>query len=192
MIKNKTRKLNRLLDIIDLLNQHPDGLTARQIAQKSKRAVRTIFRDFKTLSNDLNIKLTVKNGKWKILPGQLLPPIRFDYDEAVTLFSAMRVFLSLTNIYNPLIGSTLSKLNSILPSPVNNQIKQTLSWLKTHKHSGDNADILLSLSRAWLEGRRIKIQYFSILENIYIDRILDIFDSTCRPHARNLDNRQLP
>jgi predicted DNA-binding transcriptional regulator YafY len=175
MAKTKTLKINRLLEIIELLNQNPDGLSAQQIAEKTGRTVRTIFRDFTTLKKDLSIQLTVKSGKWKISPGKVLPPVRFEYKEAVTLFSALRVFLSLTNVYNPLIGSTFSKLNSILPSTINNQMKKTISWLKAHNRKYNDPEILLLLSRAWLEGKRIKFRYFSILADKYIDRTLEIY-----------------
>jgi predicted DNA-binding transcriptional regulator YafY len=175
MTKHRTPKINRLLEIIALLNRHPEGLSAQWIAEKCKTTRRTIFRDLKTLSNDLNIELAVKSGRWKILPGSKLPPIRFTYDEATILLMAIRIYPSFINTYDPHVDSIFTKLSSILPEFSSRQLNHVVKWMKIRKFDTNYADILLQLSRAWNECRRIKIQYFSILSNKNIESVIDIY-----------------
>jgi predicted DNA-binding transcriptional regulator YafY len=162
MADNKYHKLPRLLTIINLLNNNPDGLTAQQIAEKCKVTVRTAFRDLKTIDNELDIKLTDDNGKWKLLKGQPLPPVRFNYEEAIIMFLALRLLLNFTNIHIPEAISIFSKLISVLPGPLNNQINSiSKSFKKSNKLNKHSSIIMASLSLAWREGRKMKIQYLN-------------------------------
>ena len=125
MKRGSYNKTARLLRIIWLLNENPQGVSARFLSEKCDVAVRTIYRDLDALDEHLKVTMWQDKGKWGLLPGQFLPPISFSIPEAMTIFIAARLMLSYINVNNPNISSTFSKLNLVVPSPLKEQISKT-------------------------------------------------------------------
>lgn len=108
-----------------------------------------------------------------IEPGHFLPPIRFTLLEAMTIFIAARLLLGYGNTYNPSIASTLMKLNSIVPVPLRDQIRGTIEWMERQRTDQRFLRALETLARAWMEGRRAKISYWTFGKEEPTERVIE-------------------
>ncbi len=162
MKERKMDRMARILSIEHLLYQNPDGLKVRDIARLCKVCHRTVYRDVAILERELRVPMWQDKGKWGIVEGYFLPPIRFTLLEAMTVFIAARLLLEYSNAYNPSIASSLMKLNSIVPVPLRNQIQKTIEWMEMQKKNERFLRTLEVLARAWVDGCRVRIWYQSL------------------------------
>ena len=157
--RNTYDRTARLQRVIYILNQNPQGMPAKEIADQCGVKVRTVYRDLKALDGVLKVPLWADKGKWGIEPGHYLPPISFSLPEAMTIFLASRLLLAYSNAYNPSIESTFMKLNSIVPGPLREQIGRTIEWTQKQKKDRRSTHILETVARSWIDRRKARIRY---------------------------------
>src|SRR6266404_5983946 len=81
----------RYLRIATILHAHPQGISARDIAEQVGVAVRTIYRDLEAMSTDAELPIWQDAGRWGLEAGAFLPPLSLTIHEAMSLFLAARV-----------------------------------------------------------------------------------------------------
>ena len=162
MGRGKYDKTARLLRIISLLNENPDGMSASELAADCEVNIRTLYRDLAALDRHMKVGIWQDEGRWGLLPGQFLPPISFTVPEVMTIFMASRLLLGYINANNPNIASTFAKLNIVVPSPLKEQIAMTMEWMKKQKTDERFCRNLELLSRAWVDRRRVRIRYWTL------------------------------
>jgi len=172
MTDDKFVQIERFLNMLHYLNQNPNGVTPQQLAKKFNVSVRTVFRDRRHLEK-LAGHIWIEDGKWKIDPEAVLAPVNFTLLEAMTIFIASRLLLGYSNAYNPGVGSALLKLSSIVPVPLREQIRDTISWMEKQKVDERFLRVLESLTRAWIDKRRVKIWYWTLGEQEPEERIIE-------------------
>lgn len=163
----------RLLHVIYILNQNPKGITPAEVAGKCGVTTRQAYRDLNDLQQYLKVPLWADKGKWGIEPGLYLPPISFSLSEAMAIFLASRLLLAYTNAYNPSIETTFMKLNSVVPGPLRDQIRKTIEWMRARKIDERFLHTLETLARAWTDGRKAKIRYWTLGEEKAMERIIE-------------------
>lgn len=175
MKTGKYDRAARLLYVLYILHQNTQGISVRDIAKKCDVTTRTTYRDLQTLEDRdlLNVPIWEKNGKRGIEPGVFLPPISFRLSEAMTIFLASRLLLAYTNAYNPSIESAFMKLNSVVPGPLRDQIHKTIEWMRMQKADEHFLHTLEVLARAWTDGRKAKIRYFTLGEEKATERTIE-------------------
>ena len=90
----RLRKTERLIKLLVLLHNNPHGYTIRELAEKFKVDVRTVYRDLAALQTELKIPVYDDGDKrWKLNYEEMLPPIRFTVPEALNVFLATRLML---------------------------------------------------------------------------------------------------
>jgi predicted DNA-binding transcriptional regulator YafY len=87
----KRDRTARLLRVEHLLSQHPNGLTAKQVADRVGVNVRTAYRDLRALEEELGLPVWEDSGKFDALPGSFLPPLNLTLSEAVALYLSARL-----------------------------------------------------------------------------------------------------
>lgn len=92
----------------------------------------------------------------------MLPPISFNLPEAMTVFLAARLMLRYANEYDPNIASTFIKLNSIVPSPLKEQIEKTLDWMRGLNMDEHYLMTIASLAEAWRDRTTISMIYHTL------------------------------
>jgi predicted DNA-binding transcriptional regulator YafY len=172
MTDDKFVQIERLLNMLHYLNQNPDGVTPQQLARKFNVSARTVFRDRRHLEK-LAGHIWIEDGKWRIDPEAVLAPVKFTLLEAMTIFIASRLLLGYSNAYNPGVGSALLKLSSIVPVPLREQIRETITWMEKQKVDERFLRVLESLTRAWIDKKRVKILYWTLGEEDPADRIIE-------------------
>lgn len=172
MKDDKYQEMERLLNMLYFLNQNPNGVSPQQLARKFNVSVRTVYRDRRDLES-LAGAIWCEDGKWRIDPEALLPPVKFTLLEAMTIFIAARLLLGYSNAYNPSVGSALLKLSSVVPVPLREQIRDTITWMEKQGVDERFLRTLGSLARAWVDKRRVKILYWTLGEDDPAERIID-------------------
>ncbi len=165
----------RLLHVLHILNYNPNGIRPEKIADQCKVSVRTTYRDLLALEDweQLNVPIVRESGKCSLEPGRVLPPIIFNLPEAVTIFLASRLLLEYSNAYNPSIESTFTKLSSVVPGPLREQIHKTIDWMYTRKQNKHFVQTLELLARAWTQGLKARIWYWTLGDDKAKERIIE-------------------
>lgn len=170
---DRLRKTERLIKIWLLLYQNPHRFTAKDIAEKYGVDVRTIYRDLEALQDQLGVPISEEGSRRGIAEGYHLPPIRFSLPEALNIFLSARLMLSYAHRYDPNIEATFFKLNSVIPSPLREQIQKTMDWMHTLPRDERYLRTLTELARAWAERRRVVITYRALDAEKAIERTIE-------------------
>lgn len=163
----------RLARIPHYLNCHPQGLTAKELAELCGVSARTIQRDINSLQYDLKIPVTQDNNRYGIMGDYILPPVAFSLYEAVALFLASRLAIRHTDEYNPHVANALYKMSGVLPSYLADEVKQSAVALKNKRKNPELIRIFETISLAWTTHRQIAMQYQSLQSQEIRDWLLE-------------------
>ncbi|MBM3154913.1 MAG: transcriptional regulator [Chloroflexi bacterium] len=172
MTEDKYQQMERLLNMLHYLNQNPAGVSPQQLARKFNVSVRTIYRDRRYLES-LAGAIACVDKKWVIDEHAVLPPVKLTLLEAMTIFIAARLLLGYSNAYNPSVDSALLKLSSIVPQPLRDQIRETITWMEKKGMDERFLRTLESLAHAWVDRRSVKIYYRTLDDEEPAERIID-------------------
>ena len=171
--RDKTDRLARLLNVLYILNQNPNGVKVAEIARQCGVTVRTTYRDLDALEPLHGVKIWEERTKRGIVEGSVLPPIRLSLPEAMTIFLAARLMVGYANRYDPNIASTFMKLNSVVPPPLRDQIRQTMDWLQEQRKDEKYLRILETIAEAWVSQRTVRIWYQALGDEEATERSID-------------------
>lgn len=163
----------RLVYVLHILNYHPHGLRASQIAEQCGVDKRTTYRDLHALEEFAKVGLWQEDGRWGLPEGAFLPPVSFTVPEAMTIFMAARLLLSQSNAYNRNIETTFQRLGGIVPVPLRDEIRKTLSWMRRRKPNEQAAHTLDELSRCWTQRKRARIRYWTLNRQHAVERVIE-------------------
>ena len=125
----KHDRLARFYRVIRYLQAHPEGATPDAIAGFVGMSRRTVYRDLQALEGEIGIPLWSEAGRWGIVEGAFLPPLRLTLDEAVAFFLAARLTAQFADRYDPDMGAAFQKLAEILPPVVARHLERTIDVL---------------------------------------------------------------
>ncbi len=163
MAEDKPR-LARLTAIMTQL-QSKRIVTAREIAEKHKVSIRTVYRDIRTLEKS-GIPIVTEEGKgYSIMDGYKLPPVMFTEEEANALITAEQIIAlnkdkSLTDQYK----SAIEKIKSVLKLTQKNK-SELLSerlQIRTNAEKGKTSVHLIQLQSAITNYKLVDIDYLSL------------------------------
>ncbi len=155
----KRDRTARLLGVAYLLFQHPNGLTAQEIAERIGMNVRTAYRDLRALEEEVGVGVWQDGKRFGAEQTSFLPPLKLTLQEAVTLFLSTRLMARFQDHRDPHVIATISKLASILPAPIAQQVHASIIGLGARPRDDSRARIFDVLATAWADGRKIRIWY---------------------------------
>ena len=155
----KHDRLARFYRVLRYLAAHPEGATVDAIAGFVAMSRRTVYRDLRALEGEIGIPLWSEAGRWGIVEGAFLPPLRLTLDEAVAFFFAARLTAQFADRYDPDMGAAFQKLAEILPSVVARHLERTIDVLAGRPPDERMTRHLRLLARAWAERRVVEITY---------------------------------
>jgi len=156
--EKETDRLARLYYVEHLLFQKRYGWTLDEIAAKCDVNTRTTRRDIKALE-DAGVPVYQNEVKWCVNQDYYLPPVRFSRSEAMSIFLASRLMLHYANRSDPYMKSTFYKLNCVVPSPLKEQILNTIEWMEKLPKNDTLVRNIESLAESWTTQRTVKINY---------------------------------
>jgi len=172
----KDRKRDRTARLIKLhimLYQYPSGLKIDEIARRCHVSGRTAYRDLKALEDELGVPIWEENSRRGIMEGYALPPIPFTLPEAMNIFLAARLMQNYSRRYDPNMASTFMKLNSIVLSPLREQIQKTISWMEKQPKNERQIEIFKKLTEAWVSQHQARIRYKTLAEEEPTERVIE-------------------
>jgi proteasome accessory factor B len=155
----KRDRLARFYKVLRYLAAHPEGATVDAVAGFVAMSRRTVYRDLVALEGEIGIPLWSEGGKWGIVEGAFLPPLRLTLDEAVAFFLAARLTAQFADRYDPDTGAAFQKLAEILPPVVARHLERTVDVLAARPVDERATRHLRLLSRAWAERRVVELTY---------------------------------
>ena len=172
--RGKKDRTARLLNILHILHQNPQGLQIDKIAEKCRVTTRTTYRDLNALESEFpGVSIWEKRSKRGLNEGYFLPPVHFSLTEAMSIFLAARLMLNYAHRYDPNIASTFMKLNSIVPPPLREQIQKTLDWMEKQPRNERYLRILATLAEAWVSQHRVRISYRALAREKATERTIE-------------------
>jgi len=123
--------------------------------------MRTIQRDIQSLDTDLKIPLTQNGDRYGITEGYILPPVSLSLYEAMVIFLACRLALRQTDENNPHIEKALTKISSVLPSPLAIRLKESASSVGDKKEDLEFIRNFEKIAIAWTTQRQVRMKYQS-------------------------------
>ncbi len=155
----KHDRLARFYRVLHYLQAHPEGATPEAIAGFTGMSRRTVYRDLQALEGEMEIPLWSDGGRWGIVEGAFLPPLRLTLDEAVAFFLAARLTAQFADRYDPDTGAAFQKLAEILPAEVAHHLERTIDVLASRPPDERLSRHLRALAKAWAERRVVELVY---------------------------------
>ncbi len=81
--------------------------------------------------------------------------------------------LGYSNRYDPHIDATFTKLSSVLPSMLSQQVNKTMAWMQTLPKNDKLIQIMATVAESWITQKQLKIDYQSILSKEIKERIIE-------------------
>ena len=172
-MNDRLKKTERLMSIWITLANNPNGYTAAELARKFEVDERTIYRDFMTLGADLKVPIYNDKRHWKMDQNYFLPPIRFTLPEALNIFITSRLVLGYSHRYDPNVAATFSKLISVLPGPLAEQVRKTMDWMQKLPKDEKYLGVMSKVAEAWVSLRQLKIVYRNLDAEKAQERIIE-------------------
>ena len=166
-------RMMRALLLLHLLNCNRHGLTIEAIAGHCNVSERTVYRDLAALETTFGAKLYKEGRRHVLLPGTVLPPVLFTVPEAMTVFMAARLLLQQSSVYNQHIETTFTKLASVVAPPLQDEILNTLHWMKQRRADGTTVRVLEIISRCWNDRRQVRIRYWPLNAKTRQERVIE-------------------
>ncbi len=167
----------RLARIPHYLHCHPQGLTAKELAELCGVSARTIQRDINSLQYDLKIPVTQENNRYGILGDYILPPVSFSLYEAVALFLASRLAIRHIDEYNPHVANALYTISGVLPYNLADKVKESVNALKNKRKNPELIHIFEIIALAWTTHRQVAMQYQSLQSPEIKDWLLEPYSA---------------
>lgn len=155
----KRDRTARLLRVENLLSQHPNGLTAKQVAERVGVNVRTAYRDLRAIEEELGLPVWEDGGRFGALPGAFLPPLNLTLTEAVSLYLSARLMARFSDRRDDSVIRGFGSLAAVLPVPIAQHIYSTVAAIGERPADERYRAVFDALVRGWAEGKRVRIRY---------------------------------
>ena len=162
MAEDKPR-LARLTAIITQL-QSKRIVTARDIAEKYKVSIRTVYRDIRTLEQSGIPIITVEGKGYSLMDGYKLPPVLFTEEEANAFITGEQIIAN--NSDESLAQSfkgALEKIRAVLrySQKEKTELLAERLQIRSYNKSESTSQYLIKLQKAITEYQIIELRYLS-------------------------------
>jgi predicted DNA-binding transcriptional regulator YafY len=155
----KHDRLARFYRVLRYLAAHPEGATVDAVAGFVGMSRRTVYRDLQALEGEIGIPIWSEGGRWGIVEGAFLPPLRLTLDEALAFFLAARLMAQFADRHEPDIAAAFQKLAEILPPVVARHLERTIDVMASRPPDERLTRHLRLLAHAWAERRVVELTY---------------------------------
>jgi predicted DNA-binding transcriptional regulator YafY len=149
----------RYLKIALILRDHPDGISAQELADHVGVSKRTAYRDLEAMSTDAELPIWQEGGKWGLQRGAFLQPLALTLHEATTLFLAARMLAKASDEHDTELIGAFVKLAQILPPVLAEHVQATVDVFSTTPPNERFTRVFRALAEAWATRRVVEIEY---------------------------------
>jgi predicted DNA-binding transcriptional regulator YafY len=155
----KWDKAARYLRIAMLLNDHPDGMSAQDLADRIGVSKRTVYRDLLSMDSDAGLPIWQDAGKFGLERGAFLPPLALTLHEATTLFLAARLLAKVSDEHDTELIGAFVKLAQVLPPVLAEHIEATVDVFSRIPPNPRFTTVFRVLAEGWAKQRVVQIEY---------------------------------
>jgi proteasome accessory factor B len=155
----KWDKAARYLRIAMLLSDHPDGLSAQDLADRIGVSKRTVYRDLDSMDSDAGLPIWQDGGRYGLESGAFLPPLALTLHEATTLFLAARLLAKVSDEHDTELIGALVKIAQILPPVLAAHIEATVDVFSRTPPNPRFTNVFRVLAEGWAKQRIVEIEY---------------------------------
>lgn len=149
----------RLMKVIQLLYQYPQGLRPKKLAALCNVNVRTTYRDLRALQDQGYSLWDDRRSGYHLDTAAFLPPLKLTLLEAMALFLGARLVSRYSDERDPAIESAFDKLAAALPRPVARHVTETVAVMRQRQENPAYAKVFNILSEAWATEHQVRIWY---------------------------------
>jgi predicted DNA-binding transcriptional regulator YafY len=149
----------RYLRIAMLLRDHPDGMSAVELANRIGVSKRTIYRDIESMDSDAGLPIWADEGKFGLDREAFLQPLALTLHEATTLFLAARLFAKVSDEHDTELIGAFVKLAQILPPVLAAHIEATVDVFSRTPPNPLFTRVFRVLAEGWAQRRVVEIEY---------------------------------
>jgi proteasome accessory factor B len=149
----------RYLKIAMILRDHPEGISAQDLAGRIGVSKRTVYRDIEAMDLDAGLPIWTDKGKFGLEGGAFLPPLALTLHEATTLFLAARMLAKASDEHDTELIGAFVKLAQILPPVLAEHIQATVDAFATTPPNERFTRVFRVLAEAWAGRRVVEIEY---------------------------------
>jgi predicted DNA-binding transcriptional regulator YafY len=149
-------RAGRLSLIERMLFRNASGLRAVEIAQACGVDRRTIYRDLATLERN-GVPIAEENGRFFINRDYYAATVRVNVNEAVALYTALRILTRHANPQNPHLISALTRLAAAVPEPIAVHVNYLADMLRASPIDRNFVQVLEIVIRGWVERTRVRM-----------------------------------
>ncbi|MCU0505600.1 MAG: WYL domain-containing protein, partial [Chloroflexi bacterium] len=155
----KRDRFARLWRVVRILEAHPDGMRAEEVARVAGVSKRTAYRDLLAVEAEAGVPVWNDRGRWGIDERAFLPTLSLTLQEAMVVFLAARLMAASIDTYDPDLTGAFLKLGDIVPPAIREHVEHTLDILARRHPDPAATRRLHDLVRAWAERRIVELTY---------------------------------
>ena len=155
----KWDKAARYLRIAMLLNDHADGMSAQDLADRIGVSKRTVYRDLMSMDSDAGLPIWQDGGKFGLEREAFLQPLALTLHEATTLFLAARLLAKISDEHDTELIGAFVKLAQVLPPVLAAHIEATVDVFSRTPPNPRFTKVFRVLAEGWAHRRVVEIEY---------------------------------
>lgn len=155
----KWDKAARYLKIAMILRDHPEGISAVELAKRVGVSKRTVYRDIESMDYHAGLLIWSDGGKFGLEAGAFLPPLALTLHEATTLYLAARMLAKTSDEHDTELIGAFVKLAQILPRVLAEHVQATVDAFATTPENPAFTRVFRVLAEAWAHRRVVEIEY---------------------------------
>lgn len=166
-------RFDRVTEIERMLVRQPGGYTSGQLARHFDKDPATIYRDLAKLEK-MGTGVIRKGRHWVLDHRRSLYDIRLTHDEILALFLAARLLSRHSDEHNPHVVQALEKLADALRTRapvIARHVDLAADSVRERRMRPEYVRALETLGRAWAEGRKVRLTYWSYSKDETTERI---------------------
>ncbi|MFN2463902.1 MAG: helix-turn-helix transcriptional regulator [Candidatus Dormibacteria bacterium] len=138
----------------------PQGVTAREIGERTNRDKRTALRDIHALE-DIGVPVIQEaNDTWRLMPDYILPTIAFTQQETMAILLATRLAVQHLDYNNEFLAMALNKLAASLPKgAVKVHVGESASQLAAKPADAERQKVFSVITTGLLTRKQIRFTY---------------------------------
>ena len=155
----KWDKAASYLRIAILLNDHPDGMSAQDLADRIGVSKRTVYRDLMSMDSDAGLPIWQDGGKFGLEREAFLQPLALTLHKATTLFLAARLLAKISDEHDTELIGAFVKLAQVLPPVLAAHIEATVDVFSRTPPNPRFTKVFRVLAEGWAHRRVVEIEY---------------------------------
>lgn len=156
---DQIRRTARVLEIIQQIAVAPGQWSRKELARHHEISERMIQKDIELIRYRLGLELDHDGSTYSFSRLPHLPAVAYSFNEAIAMVTAVRAAQTVPGVNSADLAAAVARLECIFPEQLQPLMREAADQLPaeaggTHRHA-----MLTLFHRAWIEQRRVRMQY---------------------------------